>query len=744
MGGIKASGSHRQTVSIGNSKPLPRLQESKYAVLTKIFSGFSRTENTVLFKAIRRGLTLTLPVLLIGSFCVVFLNLPIPAYQDFIAQQAFISELLLAIHAVTLGVFSLYAAISISMSCAQAYSEKHGDFFMQGAPFAGTGAYLLLIGVGTEDFAISVLSTRSLFIAITAGLLGSLVYCMLTYHLNKSSKMYGSATDNFFNRALTSVLPVTVVVISAAVINAVFSFAFNVGSVEELFFQGVSAFFPSDTASLETGALYIFLNNIMWFFGLHGGNMLASVAEAVFEPGVAINAELLAAHMPATEIVTKTFLDVFVSIGGAGALLSLLLAILFFGRHRNMKKLSVLAAVPMSFNISEIMLFGFPVIWNPALLIPFILVPLVNLLVSYGATLIGFVPIVATEIHWTTPPLIGGYLATQSYAGVALQVVNIIIGMFIYLPFLRLYEKTLEQSELDEYQGLLSRFRESEMERGNLVLISLPGTIGLLVRALSGDLRKAINEGSFDLYYQPQFDVHDKGIGAEALLRWNHPVHGMMYPPLVVKLAEELDMIDQLERAVLVRALDDAQRVQHLVNEGFIRKDFAISVNATARALQNEAFVESAVRGVRNRNLDPGRLVIEATEHEALKVGESTTDLLGILTSAGIPLAIDDFSMGQTSFKYLETSAFSIVKLDGSIARGVMGNSRYAEIVSSITRLSEQLCFKVLAEYVETREQRDQLEELGCAFFQGYLYSPAIPFDDMIDLIQKYTVQTTD
>lgn len=706
-------------------------------MLDKIFSWFSRNENVTAFKAIRRGLTITIPIVLIGCFCIVILNLPIPAYQDFLLSVPTLTDFILAIHSVTLGAFSLYVAISISLSYAQVYAEKHGDFFMHGAPFAALGSYLVMVGMGSESFSFDVLSTRSLFIAIIAGLGGTALYCILIHRPHRYRKQYGNASDSFFNRAMTAVVPVTIIILLAAVLNETVSILFRVESLEELFFKGISSFFPSDTSSLESGILYVFLNNLLWFFGIHGGNMLDGVAQGIFMPGTELNAQLVASGMEPTQVITKTFLDTFVSIGGAGALLSLLLAILFFGRHRTMKKLSGLAATPMVFNVNELMLFGLPIIWNPTLLIPFVLVPLVNLFISYWATVSGFVPYVTVDTSWVTPPFIGGYLATGSYAGVALQVLNLLVGMFIYLPFLRIYEKSLELSERNEYVGLLNRFRESEMDRAGLVLTALPGTIGILVRALSDDLRRAVNEGTFDLYYQPQFDIHDKGIGAEALLRWNHPVHGMMYPPLVVKLAEEINILDELERAVMQRALDDAQRVQRLANAGELRPDFAISVNATARALQKEAFVEKIIEGMDARNLDPGRLVVEATEHDALSMNDDTMQLLQKLVNAGVPLAIDDFSMGHTSFKYLETSAFSIVKLDGTIARGVMGNSRYAEIVSSITRLSEQLCFTVLAEYVETREQRNQLAKLGCTYFQGYLYSPAIPFEDMLRLVQQ-------
>ena len=701
-------------------------------VHNRIVLGFSRVENLIGFKAITRGLTLTIPILLVGSFCLILLNLPIEAYQNAVMGFPLFREFLRSIHGVTLGAYSLYAVISVSFSYAQSYAEKNGDLFIYGAPFAGLGAYLLLIGMGSADFSISVLRTRSLFIALISGLISSALYCFMMNRSRTRKKSYGSTTDGFFNRAIKAITPIVLIVVGAAIINTFVGILSHTSSLEELLFRGISDWFPSETASLGSGLLYVFLNNILWFFGLHGANMLSGVADNVFVAGTEINAQLIAGGMLPSEVITKTSLDVFVSIGGAGALLSLLIVVLAFGKRENIKKLSGMASVPMLFNINEIMLFGLPVIWNPTMLIPFILVPIVNLFILYGATIGGFVPYVSVDVSWITPPLVGGYIATGSFAGVILQAVNLLVGALIYLPFLRMYEANLESTELNEYQNLLSRFQQAECERKRLNLITLPGAAGLVAQALADDLRRAVNEGSFDLHYQPQFDIYDKGIGAEALLRWEHSTHGVIYPPLIVKLAEESGLLEELEQAVFDRALDDAKKIQNLSATGIIDPNFAISVNATARALQDEKFVNRVIEGVKHRALDPGRLILEATEHDALAFNDRTRCFLERLVSAKIHLAIDDFSMGHTSFRYLETSAFSIVKLDGSIARGVMANMRYAEIVSSITNLSEQLSFKVLAEYVESREQRDVLESLGCSYFQGYYYCPAVPFNEMV------------
>lgn len=695
---------------------------------------FARIEDVMALQAIRQGLVLTIPVLLIGSFCLIFLNFPFPAYQDALSNLAGLKSALTMVYNATMGIFSLYVAVSIGLCYARAYAERYTDFFMQGAAFTALAAYLILMGFGMDVIEMKVLSTRSLFIAIVSGLASSALYCRIVVRMH-TRKRYSDSIDGVFNQAIIALLPMAVVLAPFALANATAVAFFDVGSVEELFYKGVSALFPLADATFGSGLVYLLMNNVMWFFGIHGGNMLDGVAQSIFVPGTAANAAALAAGGEPVQIVTKTFLDVFASIGGAGALLSLLVAILLFGRLRTARRLSLFAAIPMTFNISEIMMFGLPVVWNPLLLVPFILVPLVNMTIAYGAMSVGLVPPTIVDVSWITPPIVGGYVATGSISGALLQLINIAVGVVIYLPFLRRYERAADERVRREYESVLDFFKTAEQDQHEVQLLSAPGMLGVVARSLAEDVRSAVEKRSFMLYYQPQFDSAGRAVGAEALLRFDHPMYGMVYPPLVIHLAEEAGFIEDLERTMFNRALDDAARIEARAHEGLISPDFSVSVNATVRMLQNESDVEFIVAAVRARNLDEGRVVVEATEREALRGDDETSGLLRRIVEAGIPLAIDGFSMGRTSFQYLETSVFSIVKLDGAIAKGVMENERYAEIVASITRLSDQLGFSVLAEYVETVEQRDRLLELGCSLFQGYLYAPALPFDQMIERV---------
>lgn len=705
------------------------------AVIERVGAWFARLEEVMAFQAIRQGLILTIPILLVGSFSLIFLNVPIDPYQGFLVSAPWFETVLDVSYAATMGMFSLYVSVAVALRYAQAYADRFGDFFVQGAPFSALASYLVLVGFGSDGFDVGVLSTRSLFIAITCGLAASMLYCRLVRSIWEK-RSYGDSVDGVFNQAASGFLPIAAVIAVFAAIEATVVCASGANDFEELFSLGVSALYPSVDATWESGFLYLLMNNVMWFFGIHGGNMLDGVAQSVFVPGTALNAASAAAGGEPAQIVTKTFFDVFASIGGAGAVLSLLIAILLFGRRRSTRRLSAFAAFPMMFNISEIMMFGLPIVWNPVLFVPFIAVPLVNMTIAYAAMAAGLVPPVTVDVSWITPPIIGGYVATGSLAGAALQVVNLAVGALVYLPFLRRFERAADRRDCAEYRKLLALFQEAERNQRTIGLTAAPGVTGAVARSIAEDIRRAVQERSFALHYQPQFDAQCDAVGAEALLRYTHPVYGPIYPPLVIGLAQESGVIDDLERAVFDQALDDAAVLEDMAGKGKVHPRFSVSVNASARMLQDESAVAFLIAAAHARDLDRGRIVVEATEREALRWDPGTSDLLARIVDAGIPLAIDGFSMGSTSFQYLETSAFTIVKLDGAIARGVMENQRYAEIVASITRLSEQLGFTVLAEYVETEEQRKRLEVLGCSYYQGYLYAPALPFDEMVERVR--------
>ena len=323
-------------------------------------------------------------------------------------------------------------------------------------------------------------------------------------------------------------------------------------------------------------------------------------------------------------------------------------------------------------------------------------------------------------MEWTTPILIGGYHATGSVAGLLLQLVNVIIGVAIYFPFVRILDKRSEESARNKFKEFTEFFREHEQELAVTRLMDRTDIYGDFAKELCAEIRHE-TESRLTLAYQPQYTHDGKCTGVEALMRWQHPIHGALYPPLVVKLAEEGGFLPALEEAAIKHALADRPAVLEKFGE-----DVKLSVNVTGITIVTRRFTDFCTQLKKTYPIDKMNLCLEVTEQAALKFNEETGNTLRTLKDIGFKLAIDDFSMGQTSLHYMKDSMFDIIKLDGSLVRDLFDHINTREILLSVSNLASSLGMEIIAEYVETEEQRDVLHELGCNCYQGYLYSPAV------------------
>ncbi len=240
-----------------------------------------------------------------------------------------------------------------------------------------------------------------------------------------------------------------------------------------------------------------------------------------------------------------------------------------------------------------------------------------------------------------------------------------------------------------------------------------------------------IEKKQLTMFYQPQFNADGSCIGAEALLRWRHDIYGMIYPPLTVKLAAETKRLQELEENVFLAVVKDVDRLCSVLGEGA-----KISVNVTGETVQLDEFEKFLEQLQKDFPEQCSHMAIEITEQATLLIDNALIERLTRIMNMGFELEIDDFSMGSTSIKYLQTNIFSVLKLDGALSRGVLSNPRSRDIVASIIKLSHEFGISVLAEYVENEEQRKALEDVDCRMYQGYLYSPAVSVEE---LEEKYT-----
>jgi diguanylate cyclase (GGDEF)-like protein len=240
--------------------------------------------------------------------------------------------------------------------------------------------------------------------------------------------------------------------------------------------------------------------------------------------------------------------------------------------------------------------------------------------------------------------------------------------------------------------------------------------------AMEEDLRLAIERDEFVLYYQPQ--LHNKRIiGAEALIRWRHPTRGLVFPDKFIPLAEETGLILGLGDWVLETACRQAAAWQRSKKMDGI----TISVNISARQIHQPAFVEKVLSTLRRTGVDPHRIQMELTEGSLVIDIESVIARMSHLRAHGLQFSVDDFGVGYSSLSYLKRLPLDKLKIDRSFVRDILQDQSSSAIAQAIISLCSAMNLSVIAEGVESEEQREHLAGLGCHTFQGYLFSKALP-----------------
>lgn len=250
------------------------------------------------------------------------------------------------------------------------------------------------------------------------------------------------------------------------------------------------------------------------------------------------------------------------------------------------------------------------------------------------------------------------------------------------------------------------------------------GRLGLL-----GELSQAQATNQLQIHYQPQTRFHDGApVGMEALLRWQHPTLGTIPPADFITLAEHTDLIGPLTQFVLDRATIDARDVE--------RFDIRISINVSARNLQDRRFPSGVFRALDHAGVDPTRLELEITEGAIAREPERSLFAITGLREAGIRVAIDDFGTGYSSFAMLRDLPVDRLKIDSSFVAGIAHSVRQQHLVRSIVGLAKGLGVDVVAEGVENEESWLALAEIGCDIAQGFLICKPSPLPELVEWLE--------
>ena len=237
------------------------------------------------------------------------------------------------------------------------------------------------------------------------------------------------------------------------------------------------------------------------------------------------------------------------------------------------------------------------------------------------------------------------------------------------------------------------------------------------------DLRAALDQQQFRLYYQPKFDASNgRPVGAEALLRWVHPTQGMLLPAKFIELAEKTGLIIPIGEWVLNEA---CRQMREWYVLGYT--DWRIAVNLSALQFCHAGLVQSVAKALATHHLPANSLTLEITETTAMSDADASMTVLQELSDMGVDLSIDDFGTGYSSLMYLKRLPANELKIDRGFVRDLEHDSDDAAIVSAIVALGQALGLRIVAEGVETGVQQDFLTRLGCDSLQGYLLGHPLP-----------------
>ena len=247
-------------------------------------------------------------------------------------------------------------------------------------------------------------------------------------------------------------------------------------------------------------------------------------------------------------------------------------------------------------------------------------------------------------------------------------------------------------------------------------------------RALELDLRRALLQGEFVLYYQPVINLRDNEVtGFEALLRWQHPQRGMIAPGEFIPLAEDIGLIVPLGEWILRQACRDAVTWPDRIS---------VAVNISPAQFRSKKLYETVVTALAASKLAPRRLELEITEGVLLVETGSTLDLLHRLRALGVRIAMDDFGTGYSSLSYLRSFPFDKIKIDASFIRNIDDEKGSLAIIRAVTGLGASMGMATTAEGVETAEQLDRVRAEGCTEVQGFLFSAARPASEVGQLLK--------
>ena len=404
--------------------------------------------------SIRDGFLLTTPLLIIGSFFLLIANFPINNWTEFWAR--FFGENWTAYMAKpTSATFDIMAILAV-VGIAYSFSRELNVDKLSGAAVAVVSWFILMPykvtdgSVTLNGIPLDWVGSKGIFIGIITAFVSVHIYAWVIkkgWIIKMPKGVPPAVTQSFAALVPSAVVLGVFFLVNSLLALTPYDNAFN------FIFKFLQQ--PLLVLGNTLGAVLVAMGfqHFFWFFGINGGSIVGSIMQPILTPLTIENLSAFQAGNPLPNVINQQFYDLFTTFGGAGSTLSMLIAMIIVCRSQRIKNLSKISVVPALFGINEPVIFGLPVVLNPTILIPFLLTPLINILISYFSMVSGLVPFTSgVSMPWTTPVIISGFLTT-GWRGALLQLILVILGVFIYMPFVKMMDKQYKKEELQAIES---------------------------------------------------------------------------------------------------------------------------------------------------------------------------------------------------------------------------------------------------------------------------------------------------
>ena len=405
--------------------------------------------------ALRDGFIMTTPFTIVGSVFLLIANVPIPGYGDFMAGifGEHWTDSLYAVAGSTFGVLALVVVAAITYryvanegcDASMASLLAVSTFLILMPPEVATESGEMVGGIIPKNWVGSNGVITSIFIAFFVAYV--CVYC----EKNHIGIKMPDSVPGGVARAFEALTPGFICFTTASIVYGICHHLLDT-TMPELFFTVIQTPLQGLSDTIIGGSIIVSLQSILFWAGVHGPNVVGGVVGPLLLANSLDNQAILDAGQqlignPAAHIMTAQVNDVFTKSGGCGLTLGLLIASYIVAKSDQLKSLTKMAIVPGFFNINEPVIFGLPIVFNPYLIVPFVLVPLIAMIITYMSIAIGFMsPFSAVQVPWTTPPIIAGFLLNGWQGGVV-QIINLAMAVAVYMPFIKAQDKELLAEE---------------------------------------------------------------------------------------------------------------------------------------------------------------------------------------------------------------------------------------------------------------------------------------------------------